>query len=86
MSGAIHEVLGKTIDDRSNRDMHGEAKIIYREMKSFVFICFYLIKLFLEIFDILCGALQKKKKKFIRHIEYFELYLNYKKTFARVSR
>ena len=61
MSGATHEVLRKTIDDRSNRDMHGEAKILRRKMKSFVFICFYLIKLFWKFLIFFVEHCKKKK-------------------------
>ncbi|KDO49809.1 hypothetical protein CISIN_1g040992mg [Citrus sinensis] len=46
MFGATLEVLGKMINDGSSRDMRGEAKSAYREMKSFefVFILFLLNK------------------------------------------
>ena len=70
MFSATHEVLGKTIDNRCNRDMHGEAKTIHRKMKSFVVICFYLIKLFLEIFYILCWASQKKSLDILNTLNY----------------
>jgi len=55
MFGATLEVLGKMINDGSSRDMRGEAKGAYREMKSFefVFILFLLNKV-LEISDIVC--------------------------------
>ncbi|ESR36738.1 hypothetical protein CICLE_v10029872mg, partial [Citrus x clementina] len=60
MFGATLEVLRKMINDGSSRDMRGEAKGAYREMKSFefVFILFLLNKV-LRISDILLSFCEK---------------------------
>ncbi|ESR60241.1 hypothetical protein CICLE_v10017935mg, partial [Citrus x clementina] len=58
MFGVTLEVLGKMINDGSSRDMRGEAKGAYREMKSFEFVfILLLLNKVLGISDILCQAL-----------------------------
>ena len=61
MFSAILEVLRKMIDDGSSRDLRGEAKGAYKEMKSFEFVfIFLLLDRALGISNILCQPLQKK--------------------------
>ncbi|KAH9677684.1 DUF4371 domain-containing protein [Citrus sinensis] len=71
MFGATLEVLGKMINDGSNRDTHGEAKGAYREMKSFEFVfILLLLNKVLGIFDILCRALQTKSLDILNALNY----------------
>ncbi|KAH9646915.1 DUF4371 domain-containing protein [Citrus sinensis] len=71
MFGATLEVLGKMINDGSNRDTHGEAKGAYREMKSFEFVfILLLLNKVLGISDILCRALQTKSLDILNALNY----------------
>ncbi|KAH9693295.1 TTF-type domain-containing protein [Citrus sinensis] len=71
MFGATLEVLGKMINDGSSRDMHGEAKGAYREMKSFEFVfILLLLNKVLGISDILCRALQTKSLDILNALNY----------------
>ncbi|XP_024045258.1 uncharacterized protein LOC127901363 [Citrus sinensis] len=71
MFGATLEVLRKMINDGPSRDMRGEAKGAYREMKSFefVFILLWLHRV-LGISDILCRALQAKSLDILNALNY----------------
>ncbi|XP_024036210.1 uncharacterized protein LOC107178826 [Citrus sinensis] len=71
MFGATLEVLGKMINAGSSRDMRGEAKGAYREMKSYEFVfIFLLLNKVLEISDILCRALQTKSLDILNALNY----------------
>ncbi|KAH9696951.1 TTF-type domain-containing protein [Citrus sinensis] len=71
MFGATLEVLGKMINDGSSRDMRGEAKGAYREMKSFEFVfILLLLNKVLGISDILCRALQTKSLDILNALNY----------------
>ena len=75
MFSATLEVLKNMIDDGSSRDLRGESKGAYREMKSFKFVfILLLLDRVLGIFNILCRSLQKKS---FRHLEFFELCYKY---------
>ncbi|KAH9648706.1 TTF-type domain-containing protein [Citrus sinensis] len=71
MLGTTLEVLGKMINDGSSRDMRGEAKGAYREMKSFEFVfILLLLNKVLRISDILCRALQTKSLDILNALNY----------------
>lgn len=71
MFGATLEVLRKMINDGPSRDMRGEAKSAYREMKSFEFVfILLLLHRVLGISDILCRALQAKSLDILNALNY----------------
>ncbi|KAH9686650.1 TTF-type domain-containing protein [Citrus sinensis] len=65
-------ILGKMINDGSSRDMRGEAKGAYREIKSFKFVfILLLLNKALGIYDILCRFRDSGWDDFIRSVVSF---------------